>query len=107
MTSNKTPVVKKTDNQIGKIPVAKIQKNHKEKTNIQSNKVSADTNEELSLLNSVQILLRTYGIERSHGSIRDLADISDGIFDFKDAVSALRNLEFDSNDALLFLKILL
>ncbi len=97
MTSNKTPVVKNTDNQIGKIPVAKIQKNHKEKTNIQSNKVSADTNEELSLLNSVQILLRTYGIERSHGSIRDLADISDGIFDFKDAVSALQNLEFDSN----------
>jgi histone H3/H4 len=47
MTSNKTPVVKKTDNQIGKIPVAKIQKNHKEKTNIQSNKVSADTNEEI------------------------------------------------------------
>ena len=97
MTSNKTPVVKNTDNQIGKIPVAKIQKTTKRKTNIQSNKVSADTNEELSLSNSVQILLRTYGIERSHGSIRDLADISDGIFDFKDAVSALQNLEFDSN----------
>ena len=34
---------------------------------------------------------------RSHASIRSIADLSDGPFDYKDAVSALRNLEFDSN----------
>ena len=38
-----------------------------------------------------------HNIERSHGSIRSMADLSEGSFDYKDAVSALQNMEFDAN----------
>ena len=65
---------------------------------IEENKnVSTAPSEELSLLNSLQIFLRFYGIERSHASIRDMADISDGPYNFKDAVSSLENMEFSAN----------
>ncbi len=65
---------------------------------IEENKnVSIAPSEELSLLNSLQIFLRFYGIERSHASIRDMADISDGPYNFKDAVSSLENMEFSAN----------
>ncbi len=58
---------------------------------------NSDDSIENSLLNSLQIFLRFNGIERSHASIRDMADISDGPFNFKDSVSALENLEFSAN----------
>ncbi len=65
---------------------------------IEENKnVSIAPSEELSLLNSLQIFLRFHGIERSHASIRDMADISDGPYNFKDAVSSLENMEFSAN----------
>ncbi len=60
---------------------------------LEKNKLSHDS----SLLDSLQIFLRFFGIERSHASIRDMADISDGPFDYKDAVSALENMEFSAN----------
>ena len=53
--------------------------------------------EEISLLNSMQTLLRMHGLERSIASIRDMADLSDGDFGYADAVSALENLEFSSS----------
>lgn len=97
MASNKIPAIKKTSNEIGKIAVSKIPKKQTKQNKTVSLGSNLDNKEEVSLLNSVQILLRMHGIERSHGSIRDLADISEGIFDLKDAVSAFQNLEFDSN----------
>ncbi len=97
MASNKTPAIKKTNNEIGKIAVSKIPNNRKKEPKTVTLDSNSENKEENSLLNSVQILLRFHGIERSHGSIRDLADISDGTFDFKDAVSAFQNLEFESN----------
>ena len=68
--------------------VAKIEKSQSNKTSFSDKDINSGTKEEISLLNSVQILLRVHGIERSHGSIRDLADISDGIFDFKFRISS-------------------
>ena len=53
--------------------------------------------EEEQLLACIQFVLRGHGIEKSLASIRDSADNSEGVFDFKDAVSVLRNLEFSSN----------
>ena len=53
--------------------------------------------EEKALLDSIQILLRLNGIERSHASIRDVADITEGSFDYRDAVTALENMEFSAN----------
>ena len=49
------------------------------------------------ILHSIQFLLRFHHIEKSVSSIRELADNSEGPFDFRDAVSALRNLEFSAN----------
>ena len=100
MASNKTPAIKKTNNEIGKIAVSKIPNNRKKEPKTVTLDSNSENKEENSLLNSVQILLRFHGIERSHGSIRDLADISDGTFDFKDAVSAFQNLEFEFNATL-------
>lgn len=48
-------------------------------------------------LGMLQFLLRFHGIEKSISSIREIADNSEGPFDFRDCVSALRNLEFSSN----------
>ena len=53
--------------------------------------------EEESLLGCVKFLLRHHGIEKSVASIREVAGLSVGEFDFESAVSALRNLEFSSN----------
>ena len=58
---------------------------------------NSSISEEKILLDSLQILLRFYGIERSHASIRDIADITDGPFDYRDAVTALENMEFSAN----------
>mgnify|MGYP001410412134 CR=1 FL=1 len=44
--------------------------------------------EETNLIDCIQILLRLNNVERSHGSIRSMADLSEGSFDYKDAVSA-------------------
>ena len=52
---------------------------------------------EEQILQSMQFLLRYHHIEKSISSIRELADTSEGDFDFRDAVSALRNLEFSAN----------
>ena len=53
--------------------------------------------DEEQILQSLQFLLRFHHIEKSISSIRELADASEGPFDFRDAVSALRNLEFSAN----------
>ena len=53
-------------------------------------------NEEL-ILNCLQYLLRLNGIEKSVASIRETADMSSGGFNFEDAVSVFRNLEFSAN----------
>ena len=53
--------------------------------------------EVLNLLDCIQILLRFHNVERSHASIISMADVTEGSFDYKDAISALRNMEFDTN----------
>ena len=58
---------------------------------------SEHASNELSLLSSLQILLRMNGLERSISSIRDMADVTEGEFGYTDAVSALENLEFTAN----------
>ena len=58
---------------------------------------SDNASEETSLLTSLQILLRIFGLERSLSSIRDMADLTEGEFGYSDAVSALENLEFSAN----------
>lgn len=58
---------------------------------------SEHASKELSLLSSLQILLRMNGLERSISSIRDMADVTEGEFGYTDAVSALENLEFTAN----------
>ena len=55
------------------------------------------TGNEESLLNCLQYLLRLNGIEKSVASIRETADMSSGEFNFEDAVSVFRNLEFSAN----------
>ena len=52
---------------------------------------------EASILNCLQYLLRLSGIEKSVASIRETADMSSGEFNFEDAVSVLRNMEFSAN----------
>ena len=59
--------------------------------------LDSESNHEKDLLDSIQILLRLNSIERSHASIRDIADITEGAFDFRDAVTALENMEFSAN----------
>ena len=51
----------------------------------------------LRILNCIQFLLRSHGIEKSIASIRDDADASEGPFDMRDAVSTLRHVEFSAN----------
>ena len=58
---------------------------------------SDSASEEISLLSSLQILLRMNGLERSISSIRDMADVTEGEFGYSDAVSTLENLEFSAN----------
>jgi ABC-type bacteriocin/lantibiotic exporter with double-glycine peptidase domain len=53
------------------------------------------------ILDCLQYLLRFHGIEKSVASIRDIAEVSEGTFDFSDAVSVLRNLDFSANVGLL------
>ena len=75
-----------------------LEKIKSKKTSPKENKtVSSINSEETNLIDCIQILLRLNNVERSHGSIRSMADISEGSFDYKDAVSALRNMEFDAN----------
>jgi ATP-binding cassette subfamily C protein LapB len=59
---------------------------------------------EESLLAAVQYLLRHNQIEKSFSSIREVADVTSGKFDHKQAVSVFRNLEFSSNVGKLSLK---
>ena len=76
------------------------EKNNKNVLKVATEKklVSSTTDaEEINLLNCVQILLRHHNIERSHASIRSMADVSNGPFDYKDAVTCLQNMDFDSN----------
>jgi ATP-binding cassette subfamily C protein LapB len=56
-----------------------------------------DLTEEETIIKCVQYILKHGGIDRSLASIRELADISEGAFDFKNAVSALRNMEYSAN----------
>ena len=72
--------------------IAKIEPVQKEAIDLSDN---AST--EASLLESLQIILRINGLERSISSIRDMADVTDGEFGYSDAVSALENLEFSAN----------
>ncbi len=75
-----------------------LEKSNQKKTSPKENKTVSSTNsEETNLIDCIQILLRLNNVERSHGSIRSMADLSEGPFDYKDAVSALRNMEFDAN----------
>ena len=60
-------------------------------------KVEEKREDELLLLNCLQYLLRVNGIEKSVASIRETADMSSGKFNFEDAVSVLRNLDFSAN----------
>ncbi|MFL2802943.1 MAG: type I secretion system permease/ATPase [Paracoccaceae bacterium] len=75
---------KNKPNAVAKVPIVK-----KSKEDIE--------NEEISLLNSIQTLLRLHNIERSHASIRDIADVTKGSFGYRDAVSALQNMDFMAN----------
>lgn len=59
---------------------------------------------EESLIASVQYLLRHNQIEKSVSSIREVADVTSGAFDYKQAVSVFRNLDFSSNVGNLTLK---
>ena len=52
---------------------------------------------EIQILDCLQYLLRYHGIEKSVASIREIAEVSEGTFDFADAVSVLRNLDFSAN----------
>jgi ATP-binding cassette subfamily C protein LapB len=52
---------------------------------------------EIQILDCLQYLLRYHGIEKSVASIREIAEVSEGTFDFSDAVSVLRNLDFSAN----------
>ena len=72
--------------------IAKINPVHKEAVDLSDNASTED-----SLLESLQIILRMNGLERSISSIRDIADITEGEFGYSDAVSALENLEFSAN----------
>ena len=72
--------------------IAKIEPVQKEAIDLSDN---AST--EASLLESLQIILRINGLERSISSIRDMADVTDGEFGYSDAISALENLEFSAN----------
>ena len=88
MVESKTKKGSVSSKEIGKIsPLKKIKSEQKSK----------DSSFEISLLNSLQIFLRYHGIERSHASIRDIADVSDGSYNYKDAVSSLENMEFSAN----------
>ena len=88
------PKIQKDSNSTKKI--GKITPVKKEKE-IKDSPKSVEDNQEVSLLNSLQIYLRFHGIERSHASIRDIADVSEGSYGFKDAVSSLENMEFSAN----------
>ena len=69
-------------------------------TDLSSNELDVDiepNKQENTLLASVQYILRHYGIERSIGSIREAADVSEEIFNFRDAVSGFRNFDFSAN----------
>ena len=72
--------------------IAKIKPVQKEAIDLSDN-----ASKEASLLESLQIILRINGLERSISSIRDMADVTDGEFGYSDAVSALENLEFSAN----------
>ncbi len=75
-----------------------LEKANQKKISPKENKTVSSTNsEETNLIDCIQILLRLNNVERSHSSIRSMADLSEGPFDYKDAVSALRNMEFDAN----------
>jgi ABC-type bacteriocin/lantibiotic exporters, contain an N-terminal double-glycine peptidase domain len=91
MVTPKKDMDSKNSKQLAKIDPIKIPAKELKK----EKKIQLD--EETSLLESLQIFLRHYGIERSQASIRDVADVSDGPFSYKDAVSALENMEFSAN----------
>ncbi len=55
------------------------------------------TSLEDQLLLCVQYILKVYGIEKSFSSIKETADLIEEEFSFKDAVTAFRNLSFQSN----------
>ena len=81
-----------------KLPIGKIETVSKPSILEKDKDIKSNSNsEEKKLLDSLQIFLRFYGIERSHASIRDIADITDGPFDYRDAVTALENMEFSAN----------
>ena len=88
-----TTTQKKTKLSIGKVNTISQPSILEKGKDLKKNSIS----EEKILLDSLQILLRFYGIERSHASIRDIADITDGPFDYRDAVTALENMEFSAN----------
>ena len=93
---NKVPLAeKRTKKEIGELPKSQPEKFIKVPV-VKKSKQEVE-NEETSLLNSIQTLLRLHNIERSHASIRDLADVTKGSFGYRDAISALQNLDFTAN----------
>ena len=69
--------------------IAKIEPVQKEAIDLSDN---AST--EASLLESLQIILRINGLERSISSIRDMADVTDGEFGFSELYLHSKILNF-------------
>ena len=53
---------------------------------------TSDNSDASSLLLCVQFLLRTHGIEKSIGSIRELSEQTEGEFDFSSADSSISTI---------------
>ncbi len=62
-----------------------------------TDKEQSDITEEGAILSCVQYIFKSGGIDRSIASIREISDISEGSFDFQNAVSAFRNMEYSAN----------
>lgn len=63
-----------------------------------------NSNSEQDLLLCLQQLLRGHSIEKSLASIREIAEASDTTFNFLNAVTTLRNLDFTANVGTLMVK---
>ena len=75
-----------------KLPIGKIETVSKPSILEKDKDIKNNSNWGKKLLDSTDF--KVYGIERSHASIRDIADITDGPFDYRDAVAALENMGF-------------
>ena len=73
-----------TSKNLSKIDVIKVPK-----SSVENSKVTDGIKTDQYLLDSLPNILRYYGIERSHASIRDMADVSEGDFDYKGSLAYL------------------